>query len=156
MSDSLESVGVFKIRRAEMRQLLVAIGLLCALVTPAAAARYVTDGQVGISARRYGVPLSLARAVIRMESGGRCDARGRAGELGPLQIKPATARGIGYRGPISGLRSCGAGLDIGMKQLAMALRRGSVAFHNAGIHARRLPAAARNYALKVMRLARRA
>ena len=39
---------------------------------------------------------------------------------------------------------------------AMALRRGSVAFHNAGIHARRLPAAARNYALKVMRLARRA
>jgi len=91
-----------------------------------------------------------------MESGGRCDARGRAGELGPLQIKPATARGIGYRGPISRLRSCGAGLDMGMKHLAMALRRGSVAFHNAGIHARRLPPAARNYAMKVMRLARRA
>jgi soluble lytic murein transglycosylase-like protein len=155
MSDSLESVGASKIRRAEMRQLLVAIALLCTLITPAAA-RYVTDGQVATSARRYGVPLSVARAVIRMESGGRCDARGRAGELGPLQIKPATARGIGYRGSISGLRSCGAGLDVGMKHLALALRRGSVAFHNAGIHARRLPAAARNYALKVMRLARRA
>ena len=138
-----------------MRQLLVAIALLCTLITPAAA-RYVTDGQVAASAKRYGVPLSVARAVIRMESGGRCDARGRNGELGPLQIKPATARGIGYRGPVSGLRSCGAGLDMGMRHLAMALRRGSVAFHNAGIHARRLPAAARNYALKVMRLARRA
>lgn len=138
-----------------MRQLLVAIALLCTLITPAAA-RYVTDGQVATSAKRYGVPLAVARAVIRMESGGRCDARGRAGELGPLQIKPATARGIGYRGPTSRLRSCGAGLDMGMKHLAKALRRGSVAFHNAGIHARRLPAAARNYALKVMRLARRA
>jgi soluble lytic murein transglycosylase-like protein len=155
MSNSLEAVGASKIRRAKMRQLLVATALLCTLITPAAA-RYVTDGQVATSAKRYGVPLSVARAVIRMESGGRCDARGRAGELGPLQIKPATARGIGYRGPISGLRSCGAGLDIGMKHLAMALRRGSVAFHNAGIYARRLPPAARNYALKVMRLARRA
>jgi soluble lytic murein transglycosylase-like protein len=155
MSNSLEAVGASKIRRAKMRQLLVATALLCTLITPAAA-RYVTDGQVATSAKRYGVPLSVARAVIRMESGGRCDARGRAGELGPLQIKPATARGIGYRGPISRLRSCGAGLDMGMKHLAMALRRGSVAFHNAGIHARRLPPAARNYAMKVMRLARRA
>jgi soluble lytic murein transglycosylase-like protein len=155
MSDSLEAVGATNIRRAKMRQLLVAIALLCTLITPAAA-RYVTDNQVATSAKRYGVPLSVARAVIRMESGGRCDARGRAGELGPLQIKPATARGIGYRGPISRLRSCGAGLDMGMKHLAMALRRGSVAFHNAGIHARRLPPAARNYAMKVMRLARRA
>src|SRR5262245_21008757 len=131
----------------KMRQLLVAIALLCTLISPAAA-RYATDGQIAASARRYGVPQHFARAVIRMESGGRCDARGRAAELGPLQIKPATARGIGYRGPISRLRSCGAGLDIGMKHLAMALRRGSVAFHNAGIHARYLPAAARKYALK--------
>lgn len=140
-----------------MRQLLTALALLCILIsTPAAARAYVTDDQVAFAAKRHGVPLSLARAVIRMESGGRCDARGRAGELGPLQIKPATARGIGYRGPISALRSCKVGLDIGMRHLAMALRRGSVAFHNAGIHARRLPAAARAYAMKVMRLAGRA
>src|SRR5262249_30006698 len=105
-----------------MRQLLTAFALLCALITPAAA-RYVTDEQVAVTAKRHGVPLSVARAVIRMESGGRCDARGRAGELGPLQIKPATARGIGYRGPISDLQTCRAGLDIGMKHLALALRR---------------------------------
>ena len=138
-----------------MRQLLTAFALISILITPAAA-RYVTADQVAVAAKRHGVPLAVARAVIRMESGGRCEARGRAGELGPLQIKPATARGIGYRGPISGLRSCTAGLDIGMKHLAMALQRGSVAFHNAGIHARRLPPAARSYAMKVMRLARRA
>ncbi len=104
-----------------MRQLLTAIALIFILITPAAA-RYVTADQVAVAAKRHGVPLAVARAVIRMESGGRCEARGRAGELGPLQIKPATARGIGYRGPISGLRSCTAGLDIGMKHLAMALR----------------------------------
>jgi len=138
-----------------MRQLLTAFALLCMLITPAAA-RYVTADQVAVAAKRHGVPLSLALAVIHMESGGRCDARGRAGELGPLQIKPATARGIGYRGPISSLRTCTAGLDLGMKHNAMALQRGSVAFHNAGIHARRLPPAARAYAMKVMRLARRA
>jgi soluble lytic murein transglycosylase-like protein len=74
-----------------MRQLLTAFALLCMLITPAAA-RYVTADQVAVAAKRHGVPLSLALAVIHMESGGRCDARGRAGELGPLQIKPATAR----------------------------------------------------------------
>ena len=87
-----------------MRQLLSAFALISILITPAAA-RHATADRVAVAAKRHGVPLAVARAVIRMESGGRCEARGRAGELGPLQIKPATARGIGYRGPISGLRS---------------------------------------------------
>lgn len=86
------------------------------------------------SAIRHGVPVNIALATIRLESGGRCNARGRHGELGPLQIKPATARGLGYTGPISALATCGAGLEWGMRHLALAYRKcGHVALHNVGL-----------------------
>lgn len=89
-------------------------------------------------ATRHGVPAGLALAVARIESNMRCQARGRAGELGPLQIKPATARGLGYNGPASALNSCGAGLEWGMRHLAVAYRRcgsaaGAAALHNRGL-----------------------
>jgi soluble lytic murein transglycosylase-like protein len=91
-------------------------------------------------AARQGVPTSLAIAVARTESGLRCRAVGRAGELGPFQIKPATARGIGYRGPISALNSCGAGITYGLKHLAIGYRKcgthsGAAALHNGGLGA---------------------
>lgn len=86
------------------------------------------------SASRHGVPVNIALAVIRLESGGRCDARGRHGELGPLQIKPATARGLGYGGPTSALATCGAGLEWGMRHLALAYRKcGHPGPHNYGL-----------------------
>ncbi|MGQ3354599.1 MAG: transglycosylase SLT domain-containing protein [Phreatobacter sp.] len=89
-------------------------------------------------AARHGVPAGLALAVARIESNMRCQARGRAGELGPLQIKPATARGLGYSGPASALNSCGAGLEWGMRHLAVAYKRcgsvaGAAALHNRGL-----------------------
>lgn len=95
---------------------------------------------IEMSARRHGVPASLALAVARVESNMNCAARGRAGELGPLQIKPATARGLGYSGPTSALRSCGAGLEMGMRHLAAAYRRcgtvaGAARLHNHGLAA---------------------
>jgi soluble lytic murein transglycosylase-like protein len=94
--------------------------------------------QVAAAAARHGVPTRFAIAVARIESGLRCQARGRAGELGPLQIKPATARGLGYSGPASALNSCGAGLEWGMRHLAAAYRRcgsdaGAAALHNRGL-----------------------
>lgn len=94
--------------------------------------------QVAAAAARHGVPERFAIAVARIESGLRCQARGRAGELGPLQIKPATARGLGYSGPTSALNSCGAGLEWGMRHLAAAYRRcgshaGAAALHNRGL-----------------------
>lgn len=95
-------------------------------------------GLVQQSAQRHGVPVALAIAVSHVESRHRCDARGAAGELGPLQIKPATARGLGYSGPASALRSCGAGLEWGMRHLAVAYRRcgtkaGAARLHNRGL-----------------------
>jgi soluble lytic murein transglycosylase-like protein len=54
-------------------------------------------------AAAYGVPASLAHAVIRVESNYRPNARGSAGEIGLMQIKPSTARMMGYSGSTSGL-----------------------------------------------------
>lgn len=97
-------------------------------------------GRITEVAARHGVPAGLALAVARIESNMRCQARGRAGELGPLQIKPATARGLGYSGPASALNSCGAGLEWGMRHLAVAYQRcgsaaGAAALHNRGLGA---------------------
>ena len=57
-----------------------------------------------------------------------------------MQIKPATARGLGYTGPASALNSCGAGLEWGMRHLAVAYQRcgsaaGAAALHNRGLGA---------------------
>lgn len=120
---------------------------VAAAAAPAAAAREVPAAATEMSsirsrisevAARHGVPAGLALAVARVESNMRCQARGRAGELGPLQIKPATARGLGYSGPASALNSCGAGLEWGMRHLAVAYKRcgsaaGAAALHNRGL-----------------------
>ena len=105
---------------------------------------------IAASARKHGVPVKLALAVAKTESGFNCGARGAAGELGPLQIKPATARLIGYRGSFAALRTCGAGLEWGMKHLALAIRGGGVWKHNQGLWAKRKSAAARAYERRVL------
>ncbi len=107
------------------------------------------------AARRFGVPISTALAVCRLESGFRCSAVGRAGELGLLQIKLRTARALGYRGSRRGLLKCSTGAYWGMKHLALAIRRGGVWKHNAGLYAKRPNAMARRYARKVAMLRRR-
>ena len=107
------------------------------------------------AARRFGVPMATALAVCRLESSFRCNAVGRAGELGLLQIKLATARALGYRGSRSGLLNCATGAYWGMKHLAHAIRRGGVWKHNAGLYARRPNAQARKYMRKVAALRRR-
>ena len=107
------------------------------------------------AARKFGVPLSTALAVCRVESGFRCSAVGGAGELGLLQIKLATARAIGYRGSRRGLLNCSTGAYWGMKHLAMAIRRGGVWKHNAGLYAKRPNAQARKYARLVAAAKRR-
>ena len=47
-------------------------------------------------ARANGVPVDLARAVVKHESRFKADATGAAGEIGLMQIKLSTARGMGY------------------------------------------------------------
>jgi soluble lytic murein transglycosylase-like protein len=100
-------------------------------------------------ARAAGVPVRVALAIVHQESGFNQYARGGVGEIGLMQIRCSTARGMGYRGSCGGLYNVATNLRWGMRYLRMALNRGSVAYYNAGIHARRLPAAARRYARSV-------
>ena len=68
-------------------------------------------------AQENGVPVALAQAVVRIESRG--NARG---ALGLMQIKPQTARSVGFSGGASGLFSPDTNLRYGMKVLAAAYR----------------------------------
>ena len=104
------------------------------------------------AAIKAGVPVAIAHAVVKQESGYRPHLRGRAGEIGLMQIKPATARGIGCTGD---LWNPAVNVSCGMSYLRLALDRGSVGFYNAGIHAKRLPRGALLYARRIAVLARR-
>ncbi len=105
--------------------------------------------KVKAHARAAGVPVATALAVVRQESGFRPHVTGSAGEIGLMQLKCQTARGIGYTGSCKGLYNPDTNLRIGMRYLRKALNRGSVGFYNAGIHAKRLPKAAKKYANSV-------
>jgi soluble lytic murein transglycosylase-like protein len=128
----------------------MAIILSAAATSTEASATSFVQTLIVTTAERYGVPKFLALKVAKFESSFTCDAEGKAGELGPLQIKPATARMIGYRGVISALRSCGAGLEWGMKHLALAIQAGGVWKHNQGLAAKVKSPAAAEYERKVM------
>ena len=112
------------------------------------------------SAQKHKVPVSLALAVSFQESTDRCNVRGAAGEIGPLQIKPASARGLGYKGSSGQLaKNCADQIEYGMRHLAAAFRRGgncwkAAYLHNAGVYAKTYRIrGARNYANKVSKRA---
>lgn len=112
---------------------------------------------IGRYAAAYGVPVGLAHAVVRVESNYRANARGGAGEIGLMQIKPATARMLGYRGNASGLFNPETNVKYGMKYLAMAHRLGggsvcgTILKYNAGHAARRMNPVSAAYCAKVKR-----
>ena len=95
-------------------------------------------------AKPNGVPVMLAHAVITIESRYDPRARGQAGEIGLMQIKPATARGIGYQGSITALYDPETNLRWGMKYLGEAHRLGggtvcgTILKYNAGHYAKRM------------------
>ncbi len=68
-----------------------------------------------------GVPVSLAQAVVRIESRGNPHASN-GGALGLMQIKPGTARAAGFSGGASGLFVANTNLHFGMKILGDAFR----------------------------------
>lgn len=96
---------------------------------------------VDAAAATAGVPVALARALVRVESGGNPHLRGRQGEWGLTQIKCATARGLGFAGSCAALADAAINLRWGLKHARLALARGSIGFHQAGLGARRVSAA---------------
>jgi soluble lytic murein transglycosylase-like protein len=94
------------------------------LVSPQASAqqRAQYEGLVATHARANNVPEVLVHRVIVRESRYRPDLVGRGGTIGLMQIKLATARGLGYTGNAQGLRDPDTNLAYGIKYLAGAWR----------------------------------
>ncbi|TCD14365.1 lytic transglycosylase domain-containing protein [Oricola cellulosilytica] len=109
-------------------------------------------------AKANGVPTDLAHAVIFSESTYRPGARGSAGEIGLMQLKLATARGVGYSGSAKGLYDPETNIKYGMKYLGGAYKLaggttcGTILRYNAGHGAKRMNPISQAYCNKVARL----
>jgi soluble lytic murein transglycosylase-like protein len=115
----------------------------------------VYSGLIQTYAKQYGVPVDLAHAVIKVESNFNPKARGSAGEVGLMQIKPATARMMGYSGGKRGLFDPETNIKFGMKYLAVAhelsggFTCGTILRYNAGHGAKKMNPVSRRYCGKV-------
>lgn len=105
-----------------------------------------------------GVSIQLAHAVISVESNYRPDSRGKAGEVGLMQIKPATAKLMGYSGSVTELFDPETNIEFGMKYLGKAQKLGNgttcgtILKYNAGHAAKRMNKRSSAYCAKVKRL----
>lgn len=115
------------------------------------------SGLISSYASAYGVPYGLAKAVVRVESNFRPNARGAAGEIGLMQLKLSTARMMGYSGSAKGLYHPETNIKYGMKYLAKAHKLGggstcgTILKYNAGHGAKRMNPVSANYCAKVKR-----
>jgi soluble lytic murein transglycosylase-like protein len=80
------------------------------------------DALVATHASANGVPEALVHRVIVRESRYQAHLVGRGGTIGLMQIKLATARGLGYTGDAAGLRDPNTNLTYAVKYLAGAYR----------------------------------
>jgi soluble lytic murein transglycosylase-like protein len=100
-----------------------------AALSPFAAAAPAGDNAPIVSliekhASANGIPAAFARAIVRIESNFNPRATGRQREVGLMQIKYETARGIGFGGTREELYEPDTNLKWGMKYLAMAWKLG--------------------------------
>ena len=106
-------------------------------------------------AAMHGVSPALVHAVIQVESNYKPNSKGRAGEIGLMQIKPATARMMGYSGSTKGLFDPETNIKYGLKYLAKAQKLGggstcgTILKYNAGHGAKRMNPISSAYCKKV-------
>ena len=103
---------------------LAGVAALAMLSFPqmASAQRAQYEALVATHARANGVPEALVHRVIVRESRYQPHLVGRGGTIGMMQIKLATARGLGYIGDAAGLRDPDTNLTYAVKYLAGAYR----------------------------------
>lgn len=109
------------------------------------------ESLIATHARANNVPEVLVHRVIVRESKYRPDLVGRGGTIGLMQIKLATARGLGYTGDAAGLRDPATNLFYGVKYLSGAWRAAN-SDHGRAMH---YYASGYYYAAKRQRLERR-
>ncbi|KEC54622.1 lytic transglycosylase domain-containing protein [Bartonella koehlerae] len=106
-------------------------------------------------ANKYNVPVNLAHAVVRVESDYKALTKGAAGEIGLMQIKPSTARGLGFKGSVQDLYDPAINLEYGMRYLARAYKLsagdtcGTILKYNAGHAAKKMNSISEKYCSKV-------
>jgi soluble lytic murein transglycosylase-like protein len=133
----------------------LAAALLSLTFSAPASAKSPYDSIIAKYARSYGVPVNLAHAVIRIESNYRPGIRGSAGEIGLMQVKLQTARGLGYRGSAKGLYNPDTNIRYGMAYLGGARKLGgksvcgTILRYNAGHYAKRMNPTSAKYCAKV-------
>jgi len=105
-----------------MKILGIAAFVAAGLVSPQAAFAGQADyaEMVAMHARANGVPEALVHRVIMRESRYQPGLVGHGGTIGLMQIKLATARGLGYTGDAAGLRDPNTNLTYAVKYLAGA------------------------------------
>jgi len=115
--------------------LLACLAAMAVLVLPQAALAQRADyeAMVASHASANGVPPALVHRVIVRESRYQPRLVGRGGTIGLMQIKLATARGLGYTGDAEGLRDPDTNLTYGVKYLAGAYRAAN-GDHDRAVH----------------------
>jgi len=98
------------------------VAALLFLPVAASAGHDEIDALVRVHAQANNVPEALVHRVILRESRYQPQLIGRGGCIGLMQIKLATARGLGYSGDAAGLRDPSTNLTYGIKYLAGAFR----------------------------------
>ena len=131
---------------------------------PAKAERRPTRGLTAIEelvhehAEANDVPPALALALVKVESSFNPKATGRNGEIGLLQIKPQTARAMGYKGSAKALYDAETNLAWGMKYLGKAHDLaggdtcGTLLRYNAGLDAKRSSKGSDKFCSKVKKV----
>ncbi|NNM72183.1 lytic transglycosylase domain-containing protein [Enterovirga sp. DB1703] len=92
------------------------------------------DERIAYHAKLNNVPAALVHRVVVRESKYNPRAVGRGGAMGLMQIKHATARGLGYDGPAAGLLDAETNLTYAVKYLAGAYRLSDGSFDRAVQH----------------------
>ncbi|WP_144752901.1 MULTISPECIES: lytic transglycosylase domain-containing protein [Bartonella] len=106
-------------------------------------------------ATKHNVPVNLAHAVVKVESNYKASIKGAAGEIGLMQIKPSTARGLGFSGSVKDLYDPATNLEYGMRYLARAYKLsggstcGTILKYNAGHAAKKMNSISAKYCAKV-------
>src|SRR6266702_2892359 len=112
----------FQMKRLPHLSLFAVIATLLFCPGAQAQQRAQYEALVASHAQANGVPEALVHRVIVRESKYHPALIGRGGTIGLMQIKLATARGLGYTGSAEGLRDPETNLAYGVKYLAGAYR----------------------------------
>jgi|GEM_PF-873550 len=102
------------------------------------------EAEIHQAALRYNIPEDLIHAIVHTESNYNHLMRGGAGEVGLMQIRPSTARLLGYQGAVRELYNPDINLEYGVRYLALARYLsdgslcGTVLKYNAGLGAKRM------------------